>query len=953
MTSVLWFATVQGSAAVTTGDSHYITDGQGLTLAEESRDGDDSQLLTLAEESRDEDDSQLLTLAEESRDEDDSQLLTLAEESRDEDDSQLLTLAEEFEDDNHEIASAVDYEEFRDEYDSYELTLTAEEFRYEGDYELTSSVAEEMTNEDNGSFNDENNEEMGCSPDINTSDSECEDAAESHSNGEGAAGSQEDGDNREDLHGHDDDPLYPSASITVKVMMILILAFATRHKLTNEAISDLLYLLNIVFPKSSNYCSSLYKFKKYFDYLVTPVTFCYYCPDCVMSIDYPAEKICVICKKAYKSVKELCYYLHMSITHQISSLFNKRTFVNDILHRFKRKKLNEGHLEDIYDGSLYKQHTISGGILNVWNNLSLTWNVDGTPIFKSSKFSLWPLYLIVNELPYHLRMLKENTLFAGLWFGEMKPNMQLFLKPLVKELSVLETSGVKVTSPLYPQPFVSKVILLAGTCDLPAKCLVLNSVQFNGYYGCSKCLQPGITWNTSARGHVHVYLYNVSDPSGPKRTKFQHSRDVKRVVNENNTVNGIKGPSWMMNLRKYDIIAGTAIDYMHCVLLGVVKSLLSLWFGSEHHRCDFYIGRSVELVDKRLKEIKPPSAISRNPRAISKHFKYFKASEYRAFLLYYSLPVLTGILPVQYWDHYCLLVVAISALLSESISHDQISYCSQLLNKFCAQFSTLYGERYMSINLHLLLHLPDTVRELGPLWVYSCFHFEGQNGILKNLIHGTQKVDIQLIRSYSYLRNLPIATDSLTSTEFFGTFKRLYFKQHLPEHNCIKISEKIYLLGKPNNIVSEKEKLALAASGYGDDYKVFSRILFCNLKVNSCKWNKEHHQKNNSVIGYYSINSETVEYGIIQNFFLVNNDSSPVVFASVSKLAKHDTIKVRTNCSPYTNVHHIVACLPPLQNPDVLIIPLQHIRTPCVLMSFDDIKDCIYVAALVNLTEKD
>ena len=72
----------------------------------------------------------------------------------------------------------------------------------------------------------------------------------------------------------------------------------------------------------------------------------------------------------------------------------------------------------------------------------------------------------------------------------------------------------------------------------------------------------------------------------------------------------------------------------------------------------------------------------------------------------------------------------------------------------------------MLINVHLLLHLPDTVRELGPLWVYSCFHFEGQNGILKNLIHGTQKIDMQLLSSYSYLRNLPIAADSLTSTDF-------------------------------------------------------------------------------------------------------------------------------------------------------------------------------------------
>ena len=84
----------------------------------------------------------------------------------------------------------------------------------------------------------------------------------------------------------------------------------------------------------------------------------------------------------------------------------------------------------------------------------------------------------------------------------------------------------------------------------------------------------------------------------------------------------------MMTLHNYYIISGTAVDYIDCVLLGVAKLLLSLLFGSEHCRNHFYIGRFVALVDKRLKEIKPPSAISRNPRAISQYLKYFKASEY-------------------------------------------------------------------------------------------------------------------------------------------------------------------------------------------------------------------------------------------------------------------------------------------------------------------------------------
>jgi len=45
-----------------------------------------------------------------------------------------------------------------------------------------------------------------------------------------------------------DTPLYAGVSITVNVTMVLLLAFAVRHKLTNEAISDLLYLIHTICP---------------------------------------------------------------------------------------------------------------------------------------------------------------------------------------------------------------------------------------------------------------------------------------------------------------------------------------------------------------------------------------------------------------------------------------------------------------------------------------------------------------------------------------------------------------------------------------------------------------------------------------------------------------------------------------------------------------------------------
>ena len=50
----------------------------------------------------------------------------------------------------------------------------------------------------------------------------------------------------------------------------------------------------------------------------------------------------------------------------------------------------------------------------------------------------------------------------------------------------------------------------------------------------------------------------------------------------------------------------------------------------------------------------------------------------------------------------------------------------------------------MTINIHNLLHLPDIVKRLGPLWAHSCFPFENANGELLKLFHGSQAVEKQV-----------------------------------------------------------------------------------------------------------------------------------------------------------------------------------------------------------------
>ena len=75
-------------------------------------------------------------------------------------------------------------------------------------------------------------------------------------------------------------------------------------------------------------------------------------------------------------------------------------------YRFTRDKEDEESMEDVYDGVLYKNLSKSGGFLSNPNNISFLGNTDGIALIKSTGWSVWPVYLVINELPPLLRYVK-------------------------------------------------------------------------------------------------------------------------------------------------------------------------------------------------------------------------------------------------------------------------------------------------------------------------------------------------------------------------------------------------------------------------------------------------------------------------------------------------------------------------------------------------------------------
>ena len=161
------------------------------------------------------------------------------------------------------------------------------------------------------------------------------------------------------------------------------------------------------------------------------------------------------------------------------------------------------------------------------------------------------------------------------------------------------------------------------------------------------------------------------------------------------------------------------------------KELPKAWFDSKFHNQPYYLVRHTRTIDAWLLKQQPPNEFSRPPRSISKHLKYWKASEMRYWLLYYSLPLLIDFLPPLYWHHYALLVCAIHILLSSSISWSQVDAAELMLKDLYDLLPELYGESSCTANSHLLSHLTKYVRLWGPLWTHSAFGFENKNGHLK------------------------------------------------------------------------------------------------------------------------------------------------------------------------------------------------------------------------------
>lgn len=112
------------------------------------------------------------------------------------------------------------------------------------------------------------------------------------------------------------------------------------------------------------------------------------------------------------------------------------------------------------------------------NTISLSINVDGLPLAKSSTSVLWPILGCL--IDYSIVFL------IGAYHGNCKPNdAAVFLNDFVIEAIDIVRNGLIYNGKIY------KIIIKQIICDAPAKAFILNVKTFSGYSSCTKCCVEG------------------------------------------------------------------------------------------------------------------------------------------------------------------------------------------------------------------------------------------------------------------------------------------------------------------------------------------------------------------------------------------------------------------------------------------------------------------------------
>ena len=156
-------------------------------------------------------------------------------------------------------------------------------------------------------------------------------------------------------------------------------------------------------------------------------------------------------RRSKKCLHPFKIYCYKSLQESLQTLFHRKNFVSDCeiwKKENQQTSVPQETIKDVYKGNIWRKFQIyeDSLFLDQPYSLGLILNVDWFQPFSHTQYAVGVIYLIVLNLPRHIRYKRDNVILIGIIPGPREPEYTIntYLKPLIKEL-IQFWKGVKLS----------------------------------------------------------------------------------------------------------------------------------------------------------------------------------------------------------------------------------------------------------------------------------------------------------------------------------------------------------------------------------------------------------------------------------------------------------------------------------------------------------------------------
>jgi len=507
----------------------------------------------------------------------------------------------------------------------------------------------------------------------------------------------------------------------------------------------------------------------------------------------------------------------------------------------QRDRGEEFIYDDIFCGSDYLDAVENNEIKD--HDTVVMLSIDGAQLYRNKKSDCWIYIWILLDLAPDQRYKIRNIVPGGIIPGPKNPkHLDSFLFPGLAHLSAIQKEGMPIWNGYERTAALCFIILLLILADAVAMAELSGSVGHHGKKGC-RILCGLFGRNKPGGPHYYPVLLRPldSDADGSNHPDFDinnlpgvdtnvYREELNRILSSPNEAE-YRRRRLESGIRKASIFDGIPRilelptcfpgDSMHQPIINLPGLVLELWCERDNCRrgdtstdvWDWAVlkgnvwkahGQAVANTASFF-----PRSFDRTPRNPAEKL----SSGYKAWellLYFYGLGpgLFYGLLPEQYYQHYCKLVVGIRIMYQREISAEQLRLAHQSLLEWVLEFEHLYYRRkterlhFVRQCVHSLVHLaPETVR-IGPPSLSAQWTMERVIGAFGSLIKQHSNPFANLAEQVKKVAQV----NSLTS--MWPTFERA----PKDPRGSIDISDGYLLLGPKDTDfyqLSDNEKTAL------------------------------------------------------------------------------------------------------------------------------------------------